>query len=120
MFTNFFTALGSFFCGSTEGRSQRKTVEKDPLAAIVNTIIDKNLMDWTQPFIRISEVGVFNAFSVDKQVKILTTTIARAHAWEGSSIDYTDSTINTVFIYPSYVQAPLKIKKEVAIVSPAP
>src|SRR4030095_3047731 len=50
----------------------------------------------------------------------LTNVIARAHELEGALIDYTDPEIQTIVVYPSYIGAPLKINKGVAIVSPAP
>src|SRR4030095_103597 len=120
VFTNFFTAVGQFFCNPIEFVAQHKAGKKDPIAEIVSTVVNKHLMDFDQPFVRIPNVGVFNAFSVDKQVKILTNAIVRAHELEGTPIDYTDPEIKTVFVYPSYVGSPLEINEAVAIVSPAP
>lgn len=120
MFTNFFSAVERFFCNAIEFAAQQKGIGKDSIKAIVSTVIDKAYMDWNQPFVRIPEVGVFKAFSVDEQVKILTNSMARAYQFAGTPIDFTDPKIETIFVYPSYIGAPLKIKGHVAIVSPAP
>ena len=120
VFTNFFTMLERFFCNSGQFVAQQKGTVEDPIAEIVSTVINKERIDWTQPFVRIPNVGVFNAFAVDKTVKILTHAIARAHEFEGMPIDCTDPEIKTIVVYPSYIGTPLKINKGVAIVSPAP
>ena len=120
VFTNFFTAVGQFFCNPIEFVAQQKVRKKDPIAEIVSTVVNKHLMDFDQPFVRIPNVGVFNAFSVDKQVKILTNAMVRAHELEGAPIDCTDPEIKTILVYPSYIGSPLEINEGVAIVSPAP
>lgn len=120
VFINFFTTLEQFFCNSAQFVARQKGITKDPIAEIVSTVVNKEMIDWTQPFVRIPKVGVFNAFAVDKKVKILTNVIARAHELEGMPIDCTDPEIQTIVVYPSYIGAPLKINKGVAIVSPAP
>jgi len=120
VFTNFFTTLERFFCDSAQFVVQQKGTAKDPIAEIVSTVVNKQVIDWTQSFVRIPNVGVFNAFAVDKTVKILTNVIVRAHELEGMPINCTGPEVQTIFVYPFYIGVPLKINKGVAIVSPAP
>ena len=122
-FTPFFAACQNFFCASDQVVATRKSQwfsEKDPIASIVTTVIDKATSDKNQPFVRIPKIGVFNALVVDKQVKLLTNAIARAHELEGTLIDYSDSAIKTILVYPFYVGVPLKVNSHVAFVSPSP
>jgi len=91
--------------------------KKDPIATIVGAVTDMSFLQ-NQPFVRIPAVGVFTALNVDKQVKILTHSIAQAHEFEGRTIDCSNSEIKAVIVYPTHIKVPLKINSK--IVSPSP
>ncbi len=120
-YTKFFKRSETFFGKPTQFVKQsirQKTWQKDPIAEIVSTVIDKNLIDATQPFVYLPATGVFNAITVDKSVKIITKSMAKAYEFENKIMDFTNPEINTIIIYPNYIGIPLKIKAHVAIVSP--
>jgi hypothetical protein len=119
-YSNFFKKLNIFFGNpkSFAQRIKREVWENNPIASIVNEIVDKNVLDETQPWIYIPVIGVFNALSVDKSLKILTKSLTRAYEFEGTTIDFTHPDIETIIIYPDYIGVPLNIKPHVAIVSP--
>lgn len=92
--------------------------EQDPIAFVLSPIINKLTLDYAQPFVYIPAVGVFNALVVDKQVKVITKAITRAHTFENKAIDCTKPDIKTIIVYPNYISVPLKIAPHIAIVSP--
>lgn len=120
-FTYFFKITESFFGNPTQFVQQNRTTKswiKDPIAAIVNTVTNKSFLDFTQPFVYIPAAGVFNAFTVDKSVKIVTNSLVKAHEFENKTMDFTDQAIKTIIVYPNYIGIPMKIKAHTAIVSP--
>jgi hypothetical protein len=122
-FTAFFKKLEALMCDASDIIGNQEAINeliKDSIAEIVESLINKASLDYNQPFVRIPSVGVFKASDIAQEVQLLTHSLARAHEAEGSPIDYTDSSIKTIFIYPSYIKVPIKIKEHVAIVSPAP
>lgn len=118
-FTNFFNATEMFF-GNTKAFVQQKqqSQQKDPLAFIVSTIIDKDFLNYSKPFIYLPSAGVFNALTVDQSVKIITNSIARAHEFENKTMNFTDPKIETIIVYPQYIGVPLIIRSGITIVSP--
>lgn len=122
-FTSFFKKLETLICDTTGvigDKEATNVLMKDSIAEIVESLINKKLLDYNQPFVRIPFVGVFKASGIAQEVQLLTHSLARAHEAEGSPIDYTDPSIKTIFIYPLHITVPIKIKEHVAIVSPAP
>lgn len=119
--TDFFTIAESFFGHPVEFAQKKgftKFSGKDLIAAILDPLINKSVLDWSQPFVYLPTVGVFNALSIDKSVKIITNTIAKAYEFENKPMNFTDPAIDTIIIYPDYISIPLQIKSHVAIVSP--
>src|SRR4030095_880661 len=121
-FTSYFGLLENFFGEPTKvvGMQAPQGWQKDPLAAIVGTLVPLDEFGTNQPFIRIPSAGVFTALNVDKQVKILTHSIVKAHESENRTIDCSNPEITIIFVYPKYIQVPLKIANHAAIVSPNP
>lgn len=123
-FASFFAKLEALMCGQiielAKDQEAVNVLIKDSIAEIVESIIYRPMLDYTQPFVRIPSAGVFKALEIDEKVKLLTHSLVRAHEVEGTDIDYTDSSAVTILIYPSYVPVTVKIKDHVAIVSPAP
>lgn len=133
-YTNFFAITESFFGNPTtfvQEKSHSEAWQKNPIALIVNTITQKtgaqdsyrfgeygNLLDYNQPFVYIPAVGVFNAVKVDKTVKIITKSMAKAYSFENKAMDFTDSNIKTIIVYPNYIDVPLNISFSANIVSP--
>ncbi len=119
--TDFFK-MTEFFFGNPiqfiEQGVRQKNWQKDPIATIVKTVIDTTQLDFTQPFVYLPTVGVFNALKVDDSVKIITESLAKAYAFEDKVIDFTAPGITTAIIYPNYIAIPLKMKSNIAIVSP--
>lgn len=120
-FTHFFKITESFFGNPAHFVNQNrgtKSLIKDPIAAIVNTVTNKTFLDFTQPFVYIPAAGVFNAFAVDKSVKIITNSLVKAHEFENKTMDFTDPAIKSIVVYPHYIGIPMKIKAHTAIISP--
>ncbi len=120
-FTHFFEITESFFGNPTQFVQQNRKMKswiKDPIAAIINTVTNKSFLDFTQPFVYIPAAGVFNAFTVDKSVKIITNSLVKAHEFENRTMDFTDPAIKTIIVYPNYIGIPVKIKAHTAIISP--
>lgn len=122
-FTNFFGNLENFFgnpAAFIATKTKLPTLKKDPLATIVSCLVDPQTIPQNQPFIRIPSVGVFNALTVDKKVKILTNTTTKAYEFEGKTIDLTDPEIKTLVLYPTFISVPLSLNDDTAVVSPTP
>lgn len=120
VYSDFFNNLEVFF-GEPDvffKKIRKAGWTKDPISFLVSHAVDKKLLDVLQPWIYIPAAGVFNAFSVDKSIKILTKALTKAHEFEDEVIDFTDSDIRTIIVYPTYIGVPVKIKAHVAIVSP--
>jgi hypothetical protein len=118
-FTHFFKKGKNVFgdMNAQQEKHDYKGLQKDPIAAMVNTVISKEL-DFSQPFIYFPAAGVFNALAIDTSIKIITKNLVKAYEFENESIDFTDPTIKTLIIYPNYIGIPLRIKAHTAIVSP--
>ncbi len=119
--TNFFKITEAIFGNSikaAENIDLHEAWEKDPIASIVSTVIDKDELDFSQPFVYFPAAGVFNALIVDKSVKIITESIAKAYEFENKPMDFTDPAIDIVIMYPEYISVPIKIKANVAIACP--
>jgi len=122
-FTSFFKKLEALICDAADIVGDQEAINllmKDSIAEIIEGMTIKDFLDYNQPFVRIPSIGVFKALDVAQEVQLLTHSLARAHEAEGTLIDYTDKSIKTIFIYPSHVAVPLKIKDHVAIASPVP
>lgn len=120
-FTNFFKMTEFFFGNQMEFIHQKKSnknKQKDPIASIVSTVINKNKMTSTQPFVYIPSIGVFKALRVDKSIKIITETLAKAHIFEGKNIELIDDAISAVIIYPPYIPIPVTIKNNISLAFP--
>lgn len=119
-FTQLFNKLETFFANPKNFVAQMKNVSwtKDPIAFLMSYAIDKNALDYCQPWVYTPAAGVFNAFSIDKSIRIITNSLARIYEFEGKTLDFTDSNIRTIIVCPHYIGIPLKIKSHVAIVSP--
>ena len=119
-FTRFFGLLENFFGEPTQviGIKAPQGLLKDPIATIVGTIANVTRIE-NLPFVRIPAVGIFTALNVDKKVKILTNTTVKAYESEGRTIDLTNQDIQTILIYPKYIQVPLRIDYQ-SIISPTP
>ena len=121
-FTRYFGLLENFFGEPTKviGMEAPQGWQKDPLAAIIGTLVPLSVIGTNQPFVRIPSAGVFTALNVDKKVKILTNSIVKAHESENRTIDASNPEISIIFVYPKYIQVPLKITKNQTIISPTP
>jgi hypothetical protein len=120
VYSDFFNNLELFF-GKPDAfieKIKKAGWTKDSISFLVSHAVDKELLDILQPWIYIPAAGVFNAFSVDKSIKILTKALTKAHEFEDEVIDFTDSDIRTIIVYPTYIGVPVKVKAHVAIVSP--
>jgi len=111
-FTNFFGLLNSFFGESLSfgATSIKKQLKTDPIATILSNFMGKDRMIENQPFVRIPSVGVFQALSVDKKVKILTHSLVKAYEFENRIIDLSDKNIQAVLVYPQKIMVPIKTK----------
>lgn len=125
-FTNFFGLLEDFFGNPVAFIATPKDqagLQKDPIATIVRNLIEvqnEGAMEKNQPFVRIPSVGVFNALTVDKTVKVLTNSIIKAHEFEGKPFNFSDKDIKTLIVYPTYVGVSLNLNEGTSIVSPQP
>jgi len=122
-FTAFFRKLEALMCDATDIVGDQESINalvKDAVASIVESVTNVSYLDYNQPFVRIPSVGIFKALDIADKVQLLTHSLAKVHEAEGTAIDYSDKSIVTLFVYPSYVAVPVKIKDHVAIASPAP
>lgn len=122
-FTPFFEMLENFFGNPTKfvsTRGKQESWQQDPIAAIVRNVVDVTDIQQNQPFVRVPSVGIFNALTVDKTVKILTNSITRAHELEGRAINFTDPNIKNILVYPTTIGVLLKIGRSVYFISPTP
>jgi len=94
-YRQFFSLLRLFF-SEKGGEVFVKNVKKlskeqrqaDPLMVILQTLIQEvSVSQNNQPFIRIPNVGAFSALEAAEKVKILTSTVVRAHELEGKDIE---------------------------------
>jgi hypothetical protein len=117
-FTHFFTALENFFGQPPTITNNSTKFPSDPIATIVKTIITPEYLATHQPFVRIPSVGIFSALAVDKEVKILTNSIVKAHELEGKTISIIDPKTKIVLVYPHYMAIPVHFKAHVSVISP--
>jgi len=69
-------------------KTKKQVVQYDPLSLIFSHILyGDTIFANNQPFIYFPHLGVFSALNVDKKIKIVNKTIAKAHALEGADID---------------------------------
>ncbi|QQR48759.1 hypothetical protein IPF37_04330 [bacterium] len=118
-FSNFFTTLREVF-----GEPRKKGFwQRNPLETIVKTMIvpEKDSPDLIAlPFVRIPNVGVFNAIKIDEKVSILTNTLVKIHEFENHPINLSNQNLNAVLVYPDRVNVPLKLGERAALVSVTP
>jgi hypothetical protein len=124
-FTNFFKLL-NLFIDKPEEFVKIKGEKKEPIAQILRTInpsVNKGSIDQpsienqpfneeNQPFIRIPAVGLFGAISLDKNTKILTNVLVKAHELEKRPIDLSNTDTRLIIVNPSRVNVLLNLGKE--------
>ena len=114
-FTDFFGMLEDLFgeqLGSVhiKSKAKRELLKKAPIADIIGNVIDMEKLEMNQPFVRIPHIGVFKAVEIDKKVKVLTNSMVRQYTKEGKAIDFSESDIQQIVVYPKYIDVPLKVK----------
>ena len=108
-YTDFFKLL-NLFIDKPKEFIKIKGEKKEPIAQILRTIIPTMQND-DQPFVRFPGVGVFDALSLDKNIKILTQSIVKAHEIEKRPIDLNDTNTSIIIIKPSRINVLFNLGK---------
>jgi len=117
-FTDFFSKGHDYF----GERKIKGMFGGDPLKSIIQCACGDFVLE-NQPFVWIPHVGVFQALEVDKKIMMLTKSLAKAHAFEGKSIEVQGSKgREAMLIYPEHIQVPLILEnfKNGALILPTP
>ncbi len=117
-FTDFFTQLRRYISQPEEFVKIKKG-KKDPIAQILG-FLNPTKQEENQPFVRFPGVGTFGALSTNKNTKVLTQVIAKAHEIERKPINYSDKEIGSVMVNPSRIGVAINFgnNTDCAIVTP--
>ena len=127
-FGEFFRLLRMFFTNPEE-YVKRKEKKQDPIIKIIKTLgFEKNVRDpksaqqveQSQPFVRFPGAGFFEATPSNKQTKVLTKTMVKAHEIEKKPIDFSKTPIEMLVINTPRINVPLNIPSNPAIIIPSP
>ena len=133
LFGEFFRLLRMFFTNPEE-YVKRKEKKQDPIIKIIKTLsIEKNernpknkgYIEQSLPFVRFPGAGFFEATSLNKQTKVLTQTMVKAHEIEKKPIDFSSTPVDMLVINTPRINILLnldnkRINSNTAIVIPSP